>query len=59
MILIFDEPTSVLTPAESESLFETLRQVVDDEGRAVALVSHKLDEILHATDEVTIMRQGS
>ncbi|MEM1334525.1 MAG: ATP-binding cassette domain-containing protein [Actinomycetota bacterium] len=32
---------------------------MDDEGRAVALVSHKLDEILHATDEVTIMRQGS
>ena len=57
-ILIFDEPTSVLTPAESEQLFATLRQVVDDEGRAVALVSHKLDEILHATDEVTIMRQG-
>ncbi|MEM9041871.1 MAG: ABC transporter ATP-binding protein [Actinomycetota bacterium] len=58
-ILIFDEPTSVLTPAESEGLFETLRQVVDEEGRAVALVSHKLDEILHATDEVTIMRQGT
>jgi len=58
-ILIFDEPTSVLTPAESEFLFETLRHVVVEEGRAVALVSHKLDEILKATDEVTIMRQGS
>jgi simple sugar transport system ATP-binding protein len=58
-ILIFDEPTSVLTPAESELLFDTLRQVVVDEGRAVALVSHKLDEILRATDDVTIMRQGS
>ena len=58
-ILIFDEPTSVLTPAESEVLFETLRQVVVDEGRAVALVSHKLDEIMNATDEVTIMRQGA
>jgi len=57
-ILIFDEPTSVLTPAESEFLFETLRHVVVEEGRAVALVSHKLDEILKATDEVTIMRQG-
>ena len=57
-IIIFDEPTSVLTPAESEQLFETLHQVVVDEGRAVALVSHKLDEILKATDEVTIMRQG-
>jgi simple sugar transport system ATP-binding protein len=56
--LIFDEPTSVLTPAESEQLFAALRRVVDEEGRAVALVSHKLDEILHATDDVTIMRQG-
>jgi simple sugar transport system ATP-binding protein len=57
-ILIFDEPTSVLTPAESEFLFHTLREVVVAEGRTVALVSHKLDEILHSTDEVTIMRQG-
>jgi simple sugar transport system ATP-binding protein len=57
-IIIFDEPTSVLTPAESEQLFGVLRTVVVDEGRAVALVSHKLDEILHATDEVTIMRGG-
>ncbi len=57
-IIVFDEPTSVLTPAESEQLFSVLRTVVVDEGRAVALVSHKLDEILHATDEVTIMRGG-
>jgi ABC-type uncharacterized transport system ATPase subunit len=57
-ILIFDEPTSVLTPTESAQLFETLRHVVIDEGRAVALVSHKLDEIIQATDEVTIMRHG-
>jgi simple sugar transport system ATP-binding protein len=57
-ILIFDEPTSVLTPAESEFLFQTLRDVVVAEGRTVALVSHKLDEILQSTDEVTIMRQG-
>ena len=58
-ILIFDEPTSVLTPEESVQLFESLRRVVTDEHRAVALVSHKLDEILHATDDVTIMRQGA
>jgi simple sugar transport system ATP-binding protein len=57
-IIVFDEPTSVLTPDESEQLFATLRHVVTAENRAVALVSHKLDEILHATDEVTIMRQG-
>ena len=57
-IVILDEPTSVLTPAESEQLFRTLRDVVSREQRAVALVSHKLAEILHATDNVTIMRQG-
>ena len=57
-ILVFDEPTSVLTPEESEQLFTTLRDVVAAEGRAVVLVSHKLDEVLHATDEITIMRQG-
>ncbi|MDY7102240.1 MAG: ABC transporter ATP-binding protein [Actinomycetota bacterium] len=58
-VLVFDEPTSVLTPAESEQLFAVLRRVVREEQRAVALVSHKLEEILHATDLVTIMRRGA
>jgi simple sugar transport system ATP-binding protein len=57
-ILVFDEPTSVLTPAESEQLFSVLRRVVAEEGRTVALVSHKLDEVLQATDVISIMRQG-
>jgi general nucleoside transport system ATP-binding protein len=57
-ILILDEPTSVLTLAESDELFAVLRSVVRDEGRAVVLISHKLDEILHTTDRVTIMRDG-
>ena len=56
--IIFDEPTSVLSPAESEQLFEVVRRVVREEGRAVALVSHKLDEVLAATDRITIMRNG-
>lgn len=58
-IVIFDEPTSVLTPEESSQLFASLRDVVAVEDRAVVLVSHKLDEVLSATDEITIMRQGS
>ena len=58
-IVIFDEPTSVLTPEESQQLFTTLRDVVAADGRAVVLVSHKLDEILSATDDITIMRQGA
>lgn len=57
-IVIFDEPTSVLTPEESSTLFDSFRDVVAAEGRAVVLVSHKLDEVLSATDEITIMRQG-
>lgn len=57
-IVVFDEPTSVLTPEESKVLFDSFRDVVAAEGRAVVLVSHKLDEVLSATDEVTIMRQG-
>ena len=57
-IVIFDEPTSVLTPEESHQLFVSLRQVVAAENRAVVLVSHKLDEVLRATDDITIMRQG-
>ncbi len=58
-IVIFDEPTSVLTPDESVQLFESFRDVVAAEGRAVVLVSHKLDEVMAATDEITIMRQGA
>lgn len=57
-ILIFDEPTSVLTPEESSHLFGVLRNVVKTEGRTVALVSHKLEEVLRATDDITIMRDG-
>lgn len=57
-VLVLDEPTSVLTRAESQELFRVLRSVVRDEGRAVVLISHKLDEILGATDEVTILRSG-
>ena len=57
-VIILDEPTSVLTLAESRRLFEVLRRMVADRKRAVVLISHKLDEILHATDRVVIMRDG-
>lgn len=58
-IVIFDEPTSVLTPQESTQLFDVLRLAVEEKGKAVALVSHKLDEIRRATDVVTILRRGA
>jgi general nucleoside transport system ATP-binding protein len=57
-ILVFDEPTSVLTPAESDFLFNALRRVVSEEGKAVTLVSHKLAEVIRASDQITIMRDG-
>jgi simple sugar transport system ATP-binding protein len=57
-ILILDEPTSVLTQAESEELFAVLTRVVQEEGRAVILISHKLAEIAQATDRVTVLRKG-
>ncbi|MYG94459.1 MAG: ABC transporter ATP-binding protein [Acidimicrobiia bacterium] len=57
-VLVLDEPTSVLTPDESAELFSTLREVVAEKGSAVGLVSHKLDEVLSVTDEITVMRDG-
>src|SRR3989442_740 len=56
-ILILDEPTAVLTPQESESLFETLRAMAE-EGRTVVFISHKLHEVKAVADRVTVMRGG-
>ncbi|MGC5013454.1 ABC transporter ATP-binding protein [Streptosporangium sp. DT93] len=57
-VLVLDEPTSVLTQAESAELFGVLRRVVRSENRAVILISHKLAEITAATDRVTVLRRG-
>src|SRR6185437_14715219 len=56
-LLIMDEPTSVLTPQETERLFATLRQLAA-EGCAILYISHKLVEIGALCDEATILRQG-
>jgi len=56
-VLILDEPTAVLTPAEADHLFRILGSL-RDEGKAVLLITHKLREILAVTDVVTVMRQG-
>jgi ABC-type uncharacterized transport system ATPase subunit len=56
-VLILDEPTSVLTPQESEALFATLRSLAGA-GRTVVFISHKLDEVLCAADRITVMRGG-
>jgi simple sugar transport system ATP-binding protein len=56
-ILIFDEPTAVLTPAETEDLLALLRQM-RAQGKTVMYVSHKLSEVLAIADRVTVLRQG-
>jgi simple sugar transport system ATP-binding protein len=56
-ILILDEPTAVLVPAEAEQLLRWLRQFAD-QGNAVVLITHKLDEALAVADVVTVLRRG-
>ena len=56
-ILILDEPTAVLTPQESESLFGTLGQLVA-QGLAVIFISHKLDEVLRVSHRIAVLRGG-
>ncbi|MGI3127031.1 ABC transporter ATP-binding protein [Nitratireductor sp. PBL-C9] len=57
-ILILDEPTGVLTPAEADHLFRILEQL-KDEGKTIILITHKLREIMAITDNVSVMRQGT
>lgn len=56
-ILILDEPTGVLTPAEADHLFRILRNL-KKEGKTVILITHKLREIMDVTDTVSVMRRG-
>jgi simple sugar transport system ATP-binding protein len=56
-VLILDEPTGVLTPAEADHLFRILR-ALKDEGKTAILITHKLREVMAVTDNVTVMRRG-
>lgn len=56
-ILILDEPTAVLTPQETEKLFKILRNMRDD-GKAVVIITHKLNEVMSVSDRVSILRKG-
>ncbi|MEO0938153.1 MAG: ABC transporter ATP-binding protein [Pseudomonadota bacterium] len=56
-ILILDEPTGVLTPAEADQLFRILDRL-RSEGKTIILITHKLREIMEATDTVSVMRRG-
>ncbi|MFD0917972.1 ABC transporter ATP-binding protein [Pseudahrensia aquimaris] len=56
-LIILDEPTSVLTPQEADTLFETLFRL-RDEGRAILYISHRLDEVKRLCSTATILRHG-
>jgi ABC-type uncharacterized transport system ATPase subunit len=57
MILILDEPTSVLTPQETKELFGILKKM-KNEGKAIIFITHKLEEVLEIADHITILRKG-
>lgn len=56
-ILIFDEPTAVLTPQEINQLMITMKNLVN-EGKSIIFITHKLDEIMEVCDRVTVLRRG-
>ena len=56
-ILIFDEPTAVLTPQEIDELMHTMRGFAK-EGKSILFISHKLNEIMEVSDRVTVLRKG-
>ena len=56
-ILILDEPTAVLTPQETQKLFAILRRMRDD-GKAIVIITHKLNEVMSLSDRVSVLRKG-
>lgn len=56
-IIIFDEPTAVLTPQEIQELMQIMRNLIK-EGKSIILITHKLKEIMEISDTVTIIRRG-
>jgi simple sugar transport system ATP-binding protein len=56
-LLILDEPTAVLTPQEVEEFFAILRSM-REQGKTIVIITHKLDEVLAISDDVTVMRDG-
>ena len=56
-VLILDEPTAVLTPQEIRRLFDILRNMKDD-GKAIVIITHKLNEVMEISDRITVLRKG-
>jgi simple sugar transport system ATP-binding protein len=57
-ILIFDEPTAVLTPQEADELFKIMRSLVA-QGKSIIFITHKLREVLEVADRITVLRRGA
>jgi len=57
-VLILDEPTAVLTPHETDELFDVIRKIVTNKGMTVILITHKLGEVMQLSDRVGVMRRG-
>lgn len=56
-VLVFDEPTAVLTPQETDELMQIMRQLRDD-GTAIVFITHKLREVREVADRITVIRRG-
>jgi len=56
-ILILDEPTAVLTPQEVEGLFKIIQSLID-KGKSIIFITHKLKEVMHVADDITVLRLG-
>ena len=56
-VLIFDEPTAVLTPQEADDLYLALRRLADA-GKTIVFITHKLKEVMSAADRITVLRRG-
>jgi simple sugar transport system ATP-binding protein len=56
-VMIFDEPTAVLTPKEIEQLFQVMRRLAS-QGKSLVFISHKLDEVMSISDDISILRRG-
>lgn len=56
-VLIFDEPTAVLAPQEVEALFTTLKHL-KEQGKTIIIITHKVNEIMEISDNITVMRSG-
>ena len=57
-ILVLDEPTAVLSPDETDELFQVLRSIIREKGMTVILITHKLHEVMQFSDRVGVMKQG-